>query len=166
MTDTPSKPSSRGRRQRNQRRHLSRILALQSLYEADVTPHSSAEILARIRAEGTTAPETLDYASDLVDGVRANRRTIDEHIAGAAPAFPIEQLPTIDRNVLRLAIYELIHAPDVPPRAAINEAVEIAKEYGGDGSGRFVNGVLGTIFDRLKPRPVQDEPAAGSVADA
>jgi len=166
VTDSPAKPSSRGRRQRNQRRHLSRILALQSLYEADVTPHSSAEILARIRAEGTTAAETLDYASALVNGVRANRRTIDEQIAGAAPAFPIDQLPTIDRNVLRLAIYELTHASDVPPRAAINEAVEIAKEFGGDGSGRFVNGVLGTIFDRLRSRPAVDEPADGPVAEA
>ena len=165
MTDNLNKPSSRSRRQRNQRRRQSRILALQSLYEADVTPHSSAEILARIRAEGTTAAETLDYASDLVNGVRANRRTIDEHIAAAAPAFPIDQLPTIDRNVLRLAIFELMHGPDVPPRAAINEAVEIAKEFGGDGSGRFVNGVLGTIFDRLKPRPGGEEPPAEPVAE-
>jgi len=166
VTDTPKKPSSRNRQQRNKRRRQSRILALQSLYEADVTPHSSAEILARIRAEGTTAAETLDYASDLVDGVRANRGAIDDHIAGAAPAFPIDQLPTIDRNVLRLAIFELIHGPDVPPRAAINEAVEIAKEFGGDGSGRFVNGVLGTIFDRLKPRPNDAETAEEPVADA
>lgn len=166
MTDNPSKSSSRGRRQRNQRRRQSRILALQSLYEADVTPHSSAEILARIRAEGTTAPETLDYASDLVNGVRANRRAIDERIAEAAPAFPVDQLPTIDRNVLRLAIYELMHGPDVPPRAAINEAVEIAKDYGGDGSGRFVNGVLGAIFDRLTPTQGAVPPPADAVADA
>lgn len=166
MTDHLNKPSSRGRRRRNQRRRQSRVLALQSLYEADVTPHSSAEILARIRAEGTTAPETLDYASDLVNGVRANRRAIDEHIARAAPAFPVDQLPTIDRNVLRLAIFELMHGPDVPPRAAINEAVEIAKEFGGDGSGRFVNGVLGTIFDRLTPPSDGLPPAAGPVADA
>ena len=166
MSDNPTKPSSRGRKQRNQRRRQSRILALQSLYEADVTPHSSAEILARIRAEGTTAPETLQYASDLVNGVRANRRSIDERIAEAAPAFPVDQLPTIDRNVLRLAIFELMHGPDVPPRAAINEAVEIAKDFGGDGSGRFVNGVLGAIFERLAPPPAADPPPADAVADA
>lgn len=166
MSDSPTKPSSRSRKQRNQRRRQSRILALQSLYEADVTPHSSAEILARIRAEGTTAPETLQYASDLVNGVRANRRTIDERIAEAAPAFPVDQLPTIDRNVLRLAIFELLHGPDVPPRAAINEAVEIAKDFGGDGSGRFVNGVLGAIFERLAPAPAVEPPPSATVADA
>ena len=125
MSDSPTKPSSRSRKQRNQRRRQSRILALQSLYEADVTPHSSAEILARIRAEGTTAPETLQYASDLVNGVRANRRTIDERIAEDAPAFPVDQLPTIDRNVLRLAIFErLAPAPAVepPPSATVADA--------------------------------------------
>ena len=166
MSDSPTKPSSRSRKQRNQRRRQSRVLALQSLYEADVTPHSSAEILARIRAEGTTAPETLQYASDLVNGVRANRSTIDARIAEAAPAFPVDQLPTIDRNVLRLAIFELLHGPDVPPRAAINEAVEIAKDFGGDGSGRFVNGVLGAIFERLGPEPAAEPPSTDTVADA
>lgn len=164
----PSRPpaSSRGRKQRNQRRRQSRVIALQALYEADVTGHSAAEILARLRAEGTTAPETLEYASDLIAGVRSNRRPIDDHIAAAAPAFPIDQLPTVDRNVLRLAIFELLHAADVPPRAAINEAVEIAKDYGGDGSGRFVNGVLGTIFDGLKPRPDAESEPSEPVADA
>jgi N utilization substance protein B len=67
----------------------------------------------------------------------------------AAPAFPIAQLPAVDRTVLRLAIYELLEERDVPPKAAINEAVELAKRFGGDNSGRFVNGVLGTVVDRI-----------------
>ena len=77
-------------------------------------------------------------------------REIDPYIAEAAPAFPIAQLPAVDRNVLRLAIYELLHEAEVPPKAAINEAVELAKRFGGENSSRFVNGVLGTIATRIE----------------
>jgi N utilization substance protein B len=85
----------------------------------------------------------------LVGGVQTRIGEIDPIIAAAAPAFPIEQLAGIDRSVLRLAIYELLHEPDVPVRAVINEAVELAKRFGGDNSGRFVNGVLGTVSRRI-----------------
>jgi N utilization substance protein B len=85
------------------------------------------------------------YVERLVTGVAAERQEIDAAIAAAAPAFPVEQLPAVDRNVLRIAIYELWHERDVPVKAAINEAVELAKHFGGENSGRFVNGVLGTI---------------------
>jgi N utilization substance protein B len=81
--------------------------------------------------------------------VRGLQDVIDPHIAAAAPAFPVDQLPAIDRNVLRLAIYELLRETDVPVKAAINEAVELAKRFGGDSSGRFVNGVLGTVAERI-----------------
>ena len=80
----------------------------------------------------------------------------------AAPAFPVAQLPAIDRNVLRLAIYELLRETDVPPKAAINEAVELAKRFGGDNSGRFVNGVLGTIAARIDRRGRRQAQASGA----
>ena len=138
---------------------------MQTLYEADVTEHSALAVLARLRAQGTTPAETFDYASELIGGVQANQERIDAEIERAAPAFPVGHLPAIDRNVLRVAIFELLHALDVPPKAAINEAVEIAKEYGGEGSVRFVNGVLGTVLTGLQPgsEPGADgDPAPGS----
>src|SRR5687768_160387 len=142
------------------RRHLGRILALQVLYETDVTDHLSGEVLGRTFEEQDLLGEDDLPAADesdkvrahverLVGGVQGLRDVIDPHIAAAAPAFPVEQLPTIDRNVLRLAIYELLRETDVPVKAAINEAVELAKRFGGDNSGRFVNGVLGTVAERI-----------------
>jgi N utilization substance protein B len=151
VSESSKTQSSKERRQRNARRRQGRILALQTLYESDMTEHSVAAVLARLRAQDATPPDTLAYASELVTGVRANEVRIDAEIERAAPAFPVEQLPAIDRNILRIAIYELLHALDVPPKAAINEAVEIAKEYGGEGSIRFVNGVLGTVLAQLQP---------------
>ncbi len=126
-------------------RRQARILALQILYEVDVAGHPLEDVLARYR-ETTHLPQPARrYAERLVTGVWADRERIDRMIAEAAPAFPVEQLPPVDRNILRIAIYELLHEPDVPLKAAINEAVEIAKQYGGESSSRFVNGVLGTI---------------------
>jgi N utilization substance protein B len=90
-----------------------------------------------------------EHVERLVSGVLGLQDVIDPHIAAAAPAFPVDQLPAIDRNVLRLAIYELLRETDVPVKAAINEAVELAKRFGGDSSGRFVNGVLGTVAERI-----------------
>lgn len=91
----------------------------------------------------------LRHAERLARGVSENLATIDPYIADAAPAFPVEQLPSIDRAVLRIALYELLFEPDVPFKAAINEAVDIAKQYGGPNSGKFTNGVLRTISERL-----------------
>ena len=142
------------------RRHLGRILALQVLYETDVTDHPVRAVLGHTFEEQDlfgeddlpTADESAQvraHAERLVSGVHGLRDVIDPHIAAAAPAFPVDQLPAIDRNVLRLAIYELLRETDVPVRAAINEAVELAKRFGGDNSGRFVNGVLGTVAERI-----------------
>ena len=150
-------------------RHQSRVLAMQSLYEHDLTGHEVDEILARIRGE-ELAPLTesalasmdddesdtedipkpvADRAVSLIEGVIEYQGQIDPLIEKAAPQFPIPQIAAIDRNVLRLAIYELQHADDVPYKVVINEAVEIAKRFGGPNSGRFVNGVLGTISKTL-----------------
>jgi N utilization substance protein B len=142
-------------------RHLARITAMQILYEIDVADHAASDVLARtfedpdLAAEdegpaGEALAEVRDRVERLVRGVMENFREIDPYIAEAAPAFPIAQLPAVDRNVLRLAIYELLRETDVPPKAAINEAVELAKRFGGDNSSRFVNGVLGTIAARIE----------------
>ncbi len=100
----------------------------------------------------------------LVAGVHGAQPEIDPIIAEAAPAFPVAQLPGVDRNVLRLAIYELLHEPEVPVRAAINEAVELAKRFGGDSSGRFVNGVLRTVSERVDVAARRPDPAARPAA--
>lgn len=136
-------------------RHQARIFAMQSLFELDMTEHELPEILTRLTdEEGDDLPQPVaDRTIRLVRGVQERLTEIDPYITDAAPAFPIPQLASIDRSVLRLAVYELLFERDVPYRAVINEAVEIAKRFGGPSSGRFVNGVLGTIVDRIPESP-------------
>jgi N utilization substance protein B len=150
--------------------HQGRVLAMQSLYEMDSVQHPIEDIVERIRYDEAVLPESVaesadedeigvddiptpvaEHAIQLIEGVTSHLAEIDPVIHSAAPQFPVDQLPIVDRNVLRLAIYELHYVPDVPYKAAINEAVEIAKRFGGPNSGRFVNGVLGTISRQLPP---------------
>jgi N utilization substance protein B len=153
-----------GRQPAGGKRHQGRILALQLLYEADVAGHGPDEVLARTFAEQPPSAAVRAHVERLVRGVVAERDEIDPYIAAAAPAFPLAQMAAIDRNVLRLAVFELLREAAVPPRAAINEAVELAKRFGGDNSSRFVNGVLGTIVERV-PRPSGAKPGrAGAVS--
>jgi len=141
-------------------RHQSRVLAMQGLFERDLTQHDLDDILARMDEiddpdeETTTVipPVVSAYARHLAMGVTANIAEIDPKIAAAAPAFPLDQIAGIDRNVLRIAVFEMLFQEDIPRPAAINEAVEIAKHYGGPSSGKFVNGVLGTIVRALPER--------------
>lgn len=130
-------------------RHQARTLALQVLYESDVAEHDLSEVLHRYLEDRSEPQPVRRYVERLVTGITENREAIDQQIADAAPAFPVAQLPAVDRNILRIAIYELTSETDVPLKAAINEAVEIAKQYGGENSGKFVNGVLGTIANGL-----------------
>jgi N utilization substance protein B len=149
MTDSPKRSTgSRDRTQRNTRRHQARVLAMQILYESDVTGHSTSEILVRTRGLGGTPDETLDYASFLLTGIRAREQNIVESIESAAPEYPMSGIAPIDGSILKIGVFEALFSDDVPVRAAVNEAVEIAREYGGETSARFVNGVLGTIVDR------------------
>lgn len=161
-------------------RHLARITAMQVLYEIDVADHSASDVLERtfddpdLSAEdegsepgGDALAEIRERVERLVRGVMDHFREIDPYIAESAPAFPIAQLPAVDRNVLRLAIYELLHEAEVPPKAAINEAVELAKRFGGENSSRFVNGVLGTIATRIEEdRKAPESKADNGTADA
>jgi N utilization substance protein B len=126
-------------------RRKARMLALQTLYEADTAGHQAPEVLARLLAEEELSEENASFTRELVEGVIKNRDKIDQHIQSFAPAWPVNQIPAIDRNILRLAIFEILLDNKVPIKVAINEAVELAKMFGSDNSSKFVNGVLGSI---------------------
>ncbi len=126
-------------------RRKARIAALQTLYELDCTKHKVEETSARLRAEETLAQEALRFSEELVKGVLQHKSDIDALIKKFAPAFPPEQMSIIDRNILRLAIFEILFSDKTPIKVAINEAIELAKKFGGDSSPRLINGVLGSI---------------------
>jgi len=126
-------------------RRRARITALQALYELDCTKHKVEEALARLRAGGTLAQEALSFTEELVEGVLQNKSELDALIKKFAPAFPPEQMSIVDRNILRLAIFEILFNDKTPFKVAINEAVELAKAFGSDSSPRLINGVLGSI---------------------
>ncbi|MBI2484929.1 transcription antitermination factor NusB [Candidatus Uhrbacteria bacterium] len=130
-------------------RHLARTIALQTLYLWDFNGKDAGQLEAwREYARGEFAPKFDDegFIKELVDGVLGRLTEIDERIRRFAPDWPIESITVIDRNVLRLGIYELCYSERVPSKVAINEAIELAKGFGGEASGRFVNGVLGAIY--------------------
>lgn len=127
------------------KRRRARILALQTLYEADTTGHDAHGTLERLLRE-TAAPEEIGvFARELVSSVTEQRQALDDVIAKVAPAWPLEQMAPVDRNILRLAIMEILLNNRTPVKAAINEAVELAKSFGSDNSAKFVNGVLGSV---------------------
>ena len=128
-------------------RRKARTVALQTLYELDCSAHKPEEVLARLLGKRALPDEAADFASSLVNGALQNKKDIDDVIRRFAPAFPVEQIATIDRNILRLAIFEVLFDNRVPVKAAINEAVELAKSYGSDTSQKFVNGVLGSVVN-------------------
>ncbi len=133
-------------------RHLGRIIALQTLYEHDFRRNagdkglSLDDILARniARYEGTVDDQA--FIDRLVRGVNAKAAKLDALLQPIAPEWPIDQIARMDRVILQMGLYELLHEPDVPPKVVINEAVELAKAFGSENSSKFVNGVLGTAF--------------------
>ncbi len=126
-------------------RRKARIIALQALFEVDSVAHDAEETLNRLLEETSLPAEAAAFARELMRGVLTNRERIDNMIQTHAPAWPVSQLAAIDRNILRLAIFEILLNNKVPVRAAINEAVELAKTFGSENSPRFINGVLGTV---------------------
>jgi transcription antitermination protein NusB len=130
-------------------RHQARTLALQILYESDIASHQLQDVLKRYLNDRSEPQPVRRYVERLITGIDQQKTEIDGQIGDAAPQFPVAQLPAVDRNILRIAIYELTNEPDVPLKAAINEAVEISKQFGGENSSKFVNGVLGTIASKL-----------------
>jgi N utilization substance protein B len=141
-------------------RHLSRIVAFQTMYEWEFLTGKCSEdfaedsdvhigmvpILDRNYNEFAASIESRDFIDNLVWGVTDNQKKIDSILTPAAPEWPIDQIALVDLIILRMGIYELLFTSEVPPKVAINEAVELAKAFGGENSSKFVNGVLGTIF--------------------
>jgi N utilization substance protein B len=135
-------------------RRQGRMIALQTLYEYDLGGHGLEGIIERHAAQRNLPPRVVDFAKELVQGVLSHVSTIDAQIEQATPRdWPLPQMAKIDKNILRLAIYEILFNNTVPAKAAINEAVELAKVFGSENSSRFVNGVLGTIFSRAHGAP-------------
>jgi N utilization substance protein B len=126
-------------------RRKARELALQALFEIDLAGHDPSEVMSRTTENSNLSPEGTAFVRELMEGVVLNREKIDEQIRHFAPAWPLDQMAVVDRNILRLAIYELLHNNKVPVKVAINEAVELAKSFGADSSPRFINGVLSSI---------------------
>lgn len=139
-------------------RHLSRSIALQTLFEWDMRGQQTAllqDIAKHNIHEFAPGLDDEDFIYTLMYGVKDNMKEINTLIEKSAPDWPLEQITNVDRNVLRIGIFELMlaNAPDVPPKVAINEAIELAKTFGGPSSGKFVNGVLGTIYKNMgEPR--------------
>jgi transcription antitermination protein NusB len=151
-------------------RHLGRIIALQTLYEQEFRRDCNDEnfdlatVLRRNIDRYKTMVEDQQFITSLVRGVNEKQDDLDALLQPVAPEWPIDQIARMDRIVLRMGVYELLHNSSVPPKVVINEAVELAKSFGGDNSSKFVNGVLGTVLrqrdgdDGSKPTPEESKP--------
>lgn len=142
-------------------RHLSRTVAMQTLFEWDFNGQTDeiGKILENNLVQLAPGMDDTQFTRSLVDGVIEHLANIDAIIAKTAPEWPVDQITPVDRNVLRLGIYELQFLRDVPPKVIINEAVELGKTFGGESSGKFVNGVLGTLYKDMgvsEPEPEAD----------
>jgi N utilization substance protein B len=136
MTKTPSS----GLRRR------ARTVALQSLFAADVRGNQAEWSLSWLADENPLPPRFLSFAEQLIFGVRDRLAELDRIVQQYAPAWPVDQLSVVDRNILRIALFELLHCQETPKKTAVNEAVELAKLFGSESSARFVNGVLGSVM--------------------
>lgn len=145
-------------------RHLGRIVAMQTLYEYDFRGGEAAglelrPVLDRNLGEFRSAIDDTNFVEDLVFGVHEHAKGLDDIIAPAAPEWPVEQIAKIDKVILRIGVYELIIKREVPPKVAINEAVELAKTFGGENSSKFINGVLGTIYRKSDYYESEEKPS-------
>ncbi|MFH0914210.1 MAG: transcription antitermination factor NusB [Chloroflexota bacterium] len=131
-------------------RRKAREVALQALYEIDSARHDAERVLGNLVASKELSSDNVEFARGLVGGVTGNKEGIDQYIRRFAPAWPIEQMGVVDRNILRLAIYEILLDNKVPVKVAINEAIELAKTFGSEKSPKFINGVLGSVSSLAK----------------
>jgi N utilization substance protein B len=157
----PARPGASSDRIRERKR--ARVLALQALFEIDSVGHRPGTVVGERLAEpeGHPGEHGAWFVQWLVSGTIVNRAALDRLIAAHAPEWPVEQLAIVDRNILRLALYELgASDSDTPPKVVINEAVELAKTFGGDSSPRFVNGVLGAALDEARQQQFSREPTS------
>lgn len=144
---------------------------MQSLYEWDFRGRKTEglpQIVDRNIQEFASGLEDTDFIHQLINGVISHWKELDKIIEKAAPQWPLEQVAVVDRNVLRLGLFELLfgNREEVPPKVAINEAIELAKSFGGESSGKFVNGVLGTVYREIGEPGKDDAPPASAKATA
>jgi transcription antitermination protein NusB len=128
-------------------RTRARSLALQVLYEVDMANHPPAEVFKERLEELSLTPELSDFARQIIFGILPITTELDQTIAKYAPEWPFDQIAAIDRNILRMACWEFAVFHDTPVKVAINEAVELAKQFGSDSAPRFINGVLGSLAE-------------------
>lgn len=154
-------------------RHLGRIIALQTLYEEEFRVDAGdvdfdlQEVLDRNIARYKEMVDDIDFITKLVSGVSKQSAELDKLLQPVAPEWPIDQIARMDRMVLRMGLYELENSNDVPPKVVINEAVELAKAFGGENSSKFINGVLGTLLRQKNGEPVETaKPKAADKAPA
>jgi len=142
-------------------RHLLRAVILQTLFEWDFYDKKSdvTEVLERNMKEFAPDVDEPEFAWKILKGVVDHLEDIDATITRVAPEWPLERIAIIDRNILRIGIYEILYADksEVPPKVAINEAIELGKNYGGPNSSRFINGVMGTIYKELFPEEINEK---------
>ena len=132
-------------------RHLSRMVSMQTLYEYYFRDGADLEEILSRNVNEYLNKIDADFIKNLVNGVKKNQDEIDKLISMSAPEWPLDQISLIDKTILSISIYELKFAKDVPPKVSINEAVELAKQFGSDNSSKFINGVLGSVYERIFP---------------
>ncbi len=139
-------------------RHLARTIAMQSLFLWDFNGSAGKDLkqtVKKVFKDFAPAFDDHGFVQDVIKGVTVNQESIDAYITKYATEWPLEQITIVDRNILRIGVYELVFNSDIPAKVAINEAIEIAKTFGSESSGKFVNGVLGAIYkDILKKNKI------------
>ena len=128
-------------------RRRTRALVMQALYESDAVEHSAVGVLDERMPEMGLPWRDAEFARKLLNGIFANAAEIDKIISEFAPGWPMSQMAVVDRNILRMAVYEIMVSQETPPRVAVNEAVELAKAFGAESAPRFINGVLGSVME-------------------
>ena len=147
-------------------RRRARALAVQVLYELDLTGHPWRDALRHQAEMARASQEAVAFSERFIEGVLGHQAELDTALQRLAPAWPVEQLSAVDRNILRLALYELRHQAETPPKAVINEAVELAKTYGGETSSQFINGVLGSaLAERMAEEHAVTSPASSQTKE-
>lgn len=141
-------------------RHLGRTIAIQTLYQWDFNGRQEDIDAIMDYNRGMFAPEFDDggFVKHLISGVLSRKEEIDALIVKFAPEWPLEQITIIDRNILRLGIFELKYDENIPAKVAINEAIELAKSFGGESAGKFVNGVLGAVYKEIDQKKIDQTP--------
>lgn len=142
-------------------RHLSRTIAMQTMFAWDFNGKQETDLDTLIKQNFKQFAPNFDdhgFAEEIIRGVMDNLSEIDKYIIKYATEWPLEQITIVDRNILRIGVYELVFNPQIPAKVAINEAIEIAKAFGGEASGKFVNGVLGAIMKDVPEKKIDKNP--------